>query len=483
MINAERTLLSVSLLIPVRDPPSSLSQSLIQLSQFLRQNHGDQFEILLIPNDHPPQYPKTLEALELLVSQNPPDERVRVLKQPLSSLQAGKGAALKAGVLEARGKFILFTDADLPYHLEFFERSISMLERGFDFISGNRRLAKSQFNLPAQLLPLALQRHWLGKLFNRAIRFFFPITSSDTQAGIKAMTRDFAKTAFSRVDCPGFFFDIELFLVASRGDYAWAELPIELFLQTEKSTVRVLKELALAFYWVTRIRFRLFFRHYGSNQGKRGFLRRYQATPWTTRLFLFLRAMLTPYAQMAENIPERGKILDLGCGHGLFSLRLALDFPEREILAVDHDLKRVAIGRAASKKLPQIRWENSHALGFDSKERFSAIAAIDMLHYFDFSEQKLLLKRLEHLLSPDGALVIREVNPKPHWSSRWNLLYERLAVRLKFTQVRNEKLHVRTPSQWIQQLETLGFEVSSKRCSSVFFSDELFVCRKKQSFA
>jgi hypothetical protein len=123
-------------------------------------------------------------------------------------------------------------------------------------VTGNRRLLSSQFDVPVGLLPLAFKRHRLGLLFNRAVRLLLPIATTDTQAGIKAMSRAMARDAFSRLECPGFFFDVELFLAARGLGHRHVELPVILYLNTEKSTVRVLRESVLALYWILRMIFR-----------------------------------------------------------------------------------------------------------------------------------------------------------------------------------------------------------------------------------
>ena len=80
-----------------------------------------------------------------------------------------------------------------------------------------------------------------------------PIQTTDTQAGIKAMSRRFAFETFTRQICPGFFFDIEFFLATLDSDFKQTELPIDLKLKSEKSTVRIIRESVLAAYWLIKI--------------------------------------------------------------------------------------------------------------------------------------------------------------------------------------------------------------------------------------
>src|SRR5205823_4376538 len=140
--------------------------------------------------------------------------------------------------------------------LDFFDRAVEKLRQGYALVTGNRRRDDSQFDVPVSLLPLAYGRHRLGLAFNRVVRGLLPIETRDTQAGIKAMSRELARLAFRRMECPGFFFDVEIFLAARANGLRQVELPVTLYLNSEKSTVRVLRESLLAAYWLIRLSWR-----------------------------------------------------------------------------------------------------------------------------------------------------------------------------------------------------------------------------------
>src|SRR5262249_47612295 len=161
-------------------------------------------------------------------------------------------------------------------------------------------------------------------------------------AGIKGMSRELALEGFSRQRCPGFFFDLEFFLVAGFFGYPWKELPVILHLNSEKSTVRVFRESILAIFWLLSIHLAKRRCVYGHERAwEKGIPSRYPARGLKTRAFLLARWALTPYSRMAEALPPSGDILDLGCGHGLLALSAALGSPHREILGIDHDDERI----------------------------------------------------------------------------------------------------------------------------------------------
>ncbi|MDR3607929.1 MAG: glycosyltransferase [Oligoflexia bacterium] len=256
--------LQVSLLIPAKNSAHALEKTVQQAERFLSREFPDQYEIIVIPNPSKGDASdQTLEVASRLERQFPTVKSVPHRELP------GKGAALRTGLASARGKWIFFTDADLPYDLEFFARAAKKLQEGYGLISGNRRLAESAFDVPVELLPIAYGRHRLGLSFNRVVRAFFPIRTTDTQAGIKAMNRELARDAFSAIECPGFFFDLELFLASEACGYRHIELPVTLFLNSEKSTVRLLRDATLAAYWLTRIARKHWRGDYGTGTGRK----------------------------------------------------------------------------------------------------------------------------------------------------------------------------------------------------------------------
>ncbi len=70
---------------------------------------------------------------------------------------------------------------------------------------------------------------------------------------MKALSSGFAKMAFSRITSTGFFYDIELFLMAEAQGKKWKEIPVTYRLDSETSTMRLFQSLVLVFYWLPKI--------------------------------------------------------------------------------------------------------------------------------------------------------------------------------------------------------------------------------------
>jgi predicted glycoside hydrolase/deacetylase ChbG (UPF0249 family) len=218
------------------------------------------YEILIITNHDATDKADGTESLALELAGLFPCVRVTKHVGP-----AGKGAALKSGFLDSTGDWIFFVDSDLPYDLSFFLKASHWLSKGVDFVSGNRRMQGSEILCETRFVARFLRRLWLGRLFNRVLRWLLPLASTDTQAGIKAMNRRFASVAFGLQTCPGFYFDIELFLTCAAQGFRHFEVPLRSNVTTDVSTVRFFRELRRAAFWVSRVFWQNLRGHYAGN--------------------------------------------------------------------------------------------------------------------------------------------------------------------------------------------------------------------------
>jgi 2-polyprenyl-3-methyl-5-hydroxy-6-metoxy-1,4-benzoquinol methylase len=146
-----------------------------------------------------------------------------------------------------------------------------------------------------------------------------------------------------------------------------------------------------------------------------------------------------PLGRVAEVLPARGRILDLGCGQGLLSLHLALGSAAREVVGVDIDGDRLAIARKAAdraglgvERARFLPW--SPGAGAPPAGPWDAILIVDVLYLMPRGAQRQLLAACAAALAPGGVLLVKEMASDPGWKFRWNLMQETLAVRvLRFT--------------------------------------------------
>jgi dolichyl-phosphate beta-glucosyltransferase len=133
----------------------------------------------------------------------------------------GKGGAVKAGMLAARGQYVLFTDADQSAPIGEVDKLLERLEAGYDIAIGSRRIPGAEVE-EGQAWPRALA----GRLFGIGTRLLCIRGIHDTQCGIKGMTREVAQTVLPQVTSNTAIFDIEMLVVATREGFRIAELPV-----------------------------------------------------------------------------------------------------------------------------------------------------------------------------------------------------------------------------------------------------------------
>lgn len=457
--------LIASLLIPVSGTELHFEGSLQRLIAYLRTLVAGRFEVILIP------YGQSKFNMDTWVADLP---EVRICRSRMGL--PGKGAALRAGFDTSCGEQIGWVDSELPYDLTFFGEARDLLERGFDFVSGNRRLPQSLFTVPGSVLRLVYGRHRLGLMFNRVVRLFLGVRTRDTQAGVMLMTRGFAEVAFRLQRCSGLLFDLEIFLVAQENRFSQAELPVHLTLRREKRSATLIADALRSLSSLSRM---FLWKHRGLYRIQPKPLQGFRLAPLSVRFFLRLRWGLTPYFEMVKHLPKTGKILDLACGHGLFSLAAAALRSKCQITGVDHDVERIRLAQRASDGIAHLSFQVGD-LRDATQESYSGVAIIDALHYFTDEDQAAVLSRMHRILEPGGVLLVREVDQTEGARSVWNRLYERLAIRFRLTKTSGGSHRYRPPVEWARMLRALGFSVSWSRCSHAFFSDVLFVAIKEK---
>jgi cyclopropane fatty-acyl-phospholipid synthase-like methyltransferase len=125
---------------------------------------------------------------------------------------------------------------------------------------------------------------------------------------------------------------------------------------------------------------------------------------------IILRQLLLNKNEFIKFAPfSNKKILDLGCGYGYLSYRLAKKFPKSYIIGIDVDISRINTANR-NYKLPNLEFLVADAYTFNIKKKFDIILAIDLFHHVSLeNHDKILLKVREHLVE-NGIFIIRDIN-------------------------------------------------------------------------
>lgn len=151
----------------------------------------------------------------------------------IHTVNRGKGAAVRSGVLQANGRVVAFTDADLAYSPRQLVDFVAHIENGWDVAVGSRKHVETRTIVQAGRL-----REFGGRLVNTLTGIVLLGRYRDTQCGLKAMRRDVGSLIFQRMRIEGFAFDVELFHLVERFRLTLVEVPVEV-VNSSRSTVNV----------------------------------------------------------------------------------------------------------------------------------------------------------------------------------------------------------------------------------------------------
>jgi dolichyl-phosphate beta-glucosyltransferase len=176
------------------------------------------------------------------------DPRLRLERLPRN---AGKGAAVRAGVVASRGRWILITDADLSTPIEEVERlAAAAIARKTPIAIGSRDVAESRIEVHQPWY-----REAMGRTFNRIVQAVAVPGIHDTQCGFKLMRADVAKDLFARATVDGFAFDVELLMLAKRLGHEIVEVGVR-WRDDDRSRVHPIRDSAAMFVDVVQLRYR-----------------------------------------------------------------------------------------------------------------------------------------------------------------------------------------------------------------------------------
>jgi dolichyl-phosphate beta-glucosyltransferase len=222
---------AVSLIIPVRNGAEFLPHTLRELQAFLACEPGA--EVVLVDDG---SAPRTAALLAGFACDQP---RVRLL---VHEINQGKGAAVARGMLAARGRVRVFTDADLAYPLDQLPRMCAAIETGADVAIACRVLRESRYLMSPTFFHYLYTRHLLSRAYNAVVRWTLLPGILDSQAGLKGFSARAAEVIFPRMTIRGFGFDVEALLIARRHGLRTAQVPVHFRYDSEPTTVRLARD-------------------------------------------------------------------------------------------------------------------------------------------------------------------------------------------------------------------------------------------------
>jgi SAM-dependent methyltransferase len=179
--------------------------------------------------------------------------------------------------------------------------------------------------------------------------------------------------------------------------------------------------------------------------------------------------------EIGQYLPERGRVLDVGCGFGLFSLYYASVRPDLRLAGLDRNARRIAMARAAAARLglSNVSYEVGDATAYRGGEPFDAAYMLDIVHHIPEEAVRPLCEQLLKTLPPRGLLLVKDVDRHPAWK-RW------------FTHALDLAMDPRSPVRyWAADqlqgvLESVGFRVRRHLMVDILpYPHVLYICERR----
>ena len=203
----------LSVIIPAYNEEKRLPKTLEEIDKYLSKQNYD-YEILAV-NDGSKD--KTVEVAKSLLL------KIRNLKVTGYKVNQGKGYAVRFGMLEARGDYRIFTDADNSTSIDQIEKMWIEFKNGYDIIIGSRDVKGAVLDPPQPFLRNVI----LGQSFKLFRKFIVGLWGiQDTQCGFKCFTKKAAENIFPKCKINRFAFDPEILIIAKKMSYKIKEIPV-----------------------------------------------------------------------------------------------------------------------------------------------------------------------------------------------------------------------------------------------------------------
>lgn len=201
----------LSVVIPAYNEQNRIRHSLKDALEYLTPQKYS-WEILVVDDG---SNDRTVEVAQALAQEH---SEIIVLKHGENQ---GKGAAVRTGVLGAKGNFVVFTDADGSTSLSEMDKFWPLFDKGADVVIGSRSHKESNI-----VVHQPWYREKMGRIFNLLVRLMGLSQFKDTQCGFKAFSRSSVETIFPRLRVKRFGFDVEILTISSVMGLTIREVPV-----------------------------------------------------------------------------------------------------------------------------------------------------------------------------------------------------------------------------------------------------------------
>ncbi|TET34206.1 MAG: glycosyltransferase family 2 protein [Anaerolineales bacterium] len=224
------------MIVPAHNEENRLPQSVEAILEFIHSQTYES-EIIIVENG---SSDNTAQISHDFAARHP---EIQALQEPV----AGKGLAVRRGMLAAKGDFRFICDADLSMPIDEVNHFLPPKAPPFDVAIASREVPGAvRYGEP-------YYRHLIGRAFNLLVRIVTLPGLQDTQCGFKCFRAEAAEELFPLQTIAGWTFDVEILFIARERGMQVIEIPINWYFNSG-SRVRILRDSATMFADLFRIR-------------------------------------------------------------------------------------------------------------------------------------------------------------------------------------------------------------------------------------
>ncbi|MFH7881020.1 MAG: glycosyltransferase [Candidatus Aenigmatarchaeota archaeon] len=214
----------ITIIVPVFNEAEIIKKNLLKIIHELKKLKK-RYEIIVAEDG---STDKSYEIVKKIEEEN---KKIKVLHH---KKRLGRGLALKRCSSVAKGKFIIYMDADLSTKLDALKIVLKELNK-YDIVVGSRYIKGAKYKR-------TLKRLFLSKIYNLIRLILFPdVKIKDTQCGFKGFKRNVFIEINKEVKSNDWFWDTEFLIKAKRKGFKIKEIPV-VWVENKKSSIKILRD-------------------------------------------------------------------------------------------------------------------------------------------------------------------------------------------------------------------------------------------------
>lgn len=231
--------LYLSIVIPAYNEVRRLPNTLTRISNYCQEQFPAKHEIIVVDDG------SSDDTLKFLQQQQAALPGLRIVSY---TKNRGKGYAIKKGIENAEGKYVVFSDADLSTPIEEIEKILARLEEGCPVVIGTRKHPGSEV-----LKHQPVWRESMGKVYTWISNRTLGLKVSDFTCGFKGFERAHARQIFDAQTIDRWAFDSEILFLASYYNFPLSEVPVR-WANSPETKVHIVKDTITSFAALLQIR-------------------------------------------------------------------------------------------------------------------------------------------------------------------------------------------------------------------------------------